>query len=238
MPNSPDRVDMRADRRASDRVTLLSRDYLSARPLINWLRTVAPQYARGVLLDWGCGNTPYRQFFKGNVEKYIGVDVEQNVDGTVDIVLAPGHPLPFSDSSVDAVLSTQVLEHVNDPVWYVREAARVLRSGGYLILSCPGSYMLHEEPHDYFRYTRYGLEHLFGIAGLRLVRMDTSGGAWRLMGQVFLNHKTFARKWDIPLVSGAVYYGWIIAVNLICAFLDRVNINERDTANYMVVAQK
>jgi 2-polyprenyl-3-methyl-5-hydroxy-6-metoxy-1,4-benzoquinol methylase len=48
-------------------------------------------------------------------------------------------PLPFADDSFDAVLFTEVLEHiaVRDPVWVVLEMRRVLRPGGRVIFSTP-----------------------------------------------------------------------------------------------------
>jgi SAM-dependent methyltransferase len=208
------------------------------KPLIGWVRDVASGYASGVLLDFGCGNKPYHSFFQSRVTQYIGVDLTQNDSGTVDIVLENSLSLPLEANSVDCVLSTQVLEHVPEPEEYLKEVSRVLRPRGRLLLSCPGSYMLHEEPHDYYRYTSYGLQHLLEKCNLKVVHIDTAGGAWRLMGQVFLNHRTFGRRWSIPLFSSLLYYASIALANLMFSLLDRLNSNTKDTANYMVVAEK
>jgi SAM-dependent methyltransferase len=213
-------------------------DYLVMHPLLAWMASVAPLYARGRLLDYGCGNKPYRTFFAGRVSCHTGVDVEQNKEGTVEHVVAPGGRLPLADASFDTVLSTQVLEHVAEPDAYLAEVARVLAPGGHLILTCPGSYMLHEEPHDYFRYTEYGLRHLAQKHGFDVVRIDPAGGAWRLLGQTLLNHKTFFRPWRIPLLSGALHRVTILCVNMAAALADRLNTNVKDTVNYMMVATK
>jgi SAM-dependent methyltransferase len=213
-------------------------DYLVMKPLLGWMRRIAPRYARGVLVDYGCGNKPYRLFFAPGVTSHLGVDVVQNKDGTVDHVVPPGGRLPLTDASADTVLSTQVLEHVPEPERYLAEAARILKPGGHLILTCPGAYMLHEEPHDYFRYTEYGLKFLLQKFHMEVIRIDPAGGAWRLLGQTFLNHKTFCRPWRIPVVSGILYRLTIVCTNILCSLFDRMNTNVKDTVNYMVVARK
>jgi SAM-dependent methyltransferase len=218
--------------------SLLRSDYLSMAPVTRWLRSVALGYASGILVDYGCGNSPYLPLFQDRITKYIGVDVTQNASNSVHVVVLPGEKLPFNDGSIDTILSTQVLEHVQNPQMYILEVARVLKRGGYCILTCPASYMLHEEPDDYYRYTRYGLEHLLTTSGLRVLTIATSGGAWRMMGQTFLNHRSFGRTWRIPILSSAFHYPVIVVVNALCGILDRLNTNEKDPSNYMLVAQK
>jgi len=225
-------------RREKPETNILCRDYLVMKPLIAWLHEIAPQYASGILVDYGCGNKPYFSFFKNNVTDYVGVDVNQNEFNTVNYVINTNAPLPFEADSIDTVLSTQVLEHTAEPEKYIKEISRVLKPGGILILTCPGSYMLHEEPNDYFRYTKYGVKHLTDMYNLRIIRLDTAGGAWRLMGQIFLNHKAFGKKINIPIISTLFYYFWVIGVNTIFSFLDNLNKNEKNTANYMIILQK
>jgi SAM-dependent methyltransferase len=226
-----------AKRRSTASTSVVFRDYLVMQPLIQWMETVGRSYASGVLVDFGCGNKPYKAFLLG-IQKYIGVDVEQNDFGTVDVMLESGKPLPMENESVDTVLSTQVLEHVPDPQAYLNEASRILKRGGSLILTCPGAYMLHEEPRDYFRYTQFGLQHLVEASGLKIVRMDPAGGAWRLLGQTFLNHKTFGARRRIPILSNITYSLTVIMVNIVASLLDKWNTNTKDTVNYMVVAKK
>lgn len=217
---------------------MLERDYLVMRPLIDWMRDVAVQYASGALLDFGCGNKPYLAFLEGRVDSYVGADLAQNALGTVDLILGADSRVPAADSSFATVLSTQVFEHVPEPDRYLAEAARVLKPGGHLILTCPGGFMLHEEPHDYWRYTLYGLRHLLSKHGFEPVRIDSAGGAWRLLGQTFLNHVGFGRRIKIPLVSKATFHVWALVCNVICSALDRFNTNEKETVNYMVIARK
>lgn len=225
-------------RRTEAMTTILNQDYLTVRPLQDWLRQIATGYARGVLLDAGCGNKPYASIFAETVKRYIGVDVQQNTQNTVEVIVDPSGRLPFQDGCFHTVLSTQVLEHVREPVHHLQEFARVLRPDGVLVLTVPGSYMLHEEPHDYYRFTLYGLQYLLQQSSFRPVRIDTAGGAWRLLGQTLVNHKSFGRKWHVPLLSSAVYYATVLASNIFFSLLDDFNTNRKDPANYLVIAQR
>lgn len=65
--------------------------------------------------------------------------------------------LPFGAGSFDGVLVLEVMEHVARPDEAVRQVQRVLRPGGKLVWSTPFLFPIHDEPHDFFRYTKYGL---------------------------------------------------------------------------------
>ncbi len=71
------------------------------------------------------------------------------------------HDLQFGNDSFDCVLCTEVLEHLHTPQKAIDEMKRVLRPGGTLILTTRFVFPIHDAPHDYFRYTKYGLQHLF-----------------------------------------------------------------------------
>lgn len=111
---------------------------------------------RGHILDIGCGTKPHRQWFSG-VKSYTGIDI--NDAGNAD-VRGTATDLPFQDNSFNSIISTQVLEHVSDPFAFFEEINRVLKAGGDALISTNQMYPLHEIPHDYYRFTRYGLEYL------------------------------------------------------------------------------
>src|ERR1035437_1168707 len=94
----------------------------------------ASVHARGKLLDIGCGNKPYERMFKGRITEYIGCDVVQSSDERADVI-CPATLISIEDASFDPVLCTQVIEHVADHRGLIREAFRLLKSGGFLILS-------------------------------------------------------------------------------------------------------
>jgi SAM-dependent methyltransferase len=103
-------------------------------------------------------------------------------------VYGDGHWLPFKENAFDVILNTDVLEHVREPKRIFAEAARVLRPGGLLIMTAPQTAHLHEEPHDYFRFTKYGLAYLAQATGFRIVEIKAFGGALALVGQTIACH--------------------------------------------------
>lgn len=123
----------------------------------------------GRVLDYGCADMPYRSFFGEGVD-YVGADLEGNEEATV--TLNDDGSLPVPDASFDAVLSTQVLEHVQDPRLYLTECWRVLRPGGRLLLSTHGIFPYHPDPVDLWRWTGEGLKCEVQRAGFEVLRFE------------------------------------------------------------------
>jgi len=113
----------------------------------------------------------------------VGVVLRPDPDYPPHIV-ADSLALPVRSGSFDTVLCTQVLEHVRDPFELVREVARVLRGEGHAVFTMPATWPLHEEPFDYFRYTRYGLVELARQAGLDVIELSERGGSIAALGQL------------------------------------------------------
>ena len=155
--------------------------------LMEQMRGVAPR-ASGRLLDVGCGNKPYEHLFRPFITEYIGVEHEGTFSATSAShtagpdVFYDGASLPFEDASFDTVLSVQVLEHTSDPQHLLDEMSRVLRPDGLLILNAPFSFRLHEEPHDYFRYTPHGLRVMCQRARLEVIGVQRQGGFGSVVG--------------------------------------------------------
>lgn len=80
----------------------------------------------------------------------------------------------FPDANFDAVVIMEVLEHVVDPIRAASEIHRLLKPGGALILSTPFIFPLHDRPYDFYRFTKYGLAHIFGDFGDLIVRERNS----------------------------------------------------------------
>lgn len=108
----------------------------------------------GYTLDLGCSGSKYANFFPNR----IGLDIEDKTG--VDVV-GDAHDIPFADDAFDNILCTELLEHTHSPHVVVDEMHRVLKPGGKLILTTRFIYPLHGAPHDYFRFTKYGLQYLF-----------------------------------------------------------------------------
>jgi SAM-dependent methyltransferase len=146
-------------------------------PILAFMQTAAGATAAGAsVLDAGAGEAPYRELFAHC--DYRTSDWSNSVHAGAKAVdyVASLDALPIDDASFDAVLNTQVLEHVADPVAVVGELSRVLKPGGELWLTVPLVNELHEEPYDFFRYTPYGLRTLFEGAGLEVVSIEPLNG--------------------------------------------------------------
>lgn len=106
------------------------------------------------VLDLGSGGSSYHRFFPNRVS--VDIDAERKPD-----VVADAHNLPFKDNEFEFVLCTEMLEHVQDPPQVISEIKRVLRNGGTVLLTTRFVFPLHDVPHDYWRFTEYGLRNLF-----------------------------------------------------------------------------
>ena len=158
------------------------------------------KYVKGGVLDAvAVEHSRYNDLF--TYSSYIRMDV---VAGNSVDVIGSADNIPFPDQKFDSVVCTQVFEHLADPFTSAKEIARVLKTGGYLILTVPQMNELHEEPHDYFRYTKYGLTTLFENVGLKLVHMNARGGYWSLLTQLKIRYLTdLFNLYQHPIV------GWI-----------------------------
>jgi SAM-dependent methyltransferase len=110
---------------------------------------------KGRVLELGAGPDAYLEVDGTQV---ISLDIDRQFAPTVT---ADAHALPFADASFDGVIASQVFEHLHDPSVAAGELARVMRPGACLILAVPFLYWVHQEPHDYYRYTAYGLRQIF-----------------------------------------------------------------------------
>jgi 2-polyprenyl-3-methyl-5-hydroxy-6-metoxy-1,4-benzoquinol methylase len=128
---------------------------------------------RGRVLDVGCGDKPYRSLAPG-VNDWLGVDA---VAGPQVDIVCYAERLPFGDGVFDHVILSQVIEHVTDPVAVLSESRRVLKSDGTVFVSAPQAWPVHGAPHDYYRFTAFGLTHVLHAAGFRDVDSRSYGGS-------------------------------------------------------------
>jgi SAM-dependent methyltransferase len=230
--------------------------------LVHALEAVAPR-ASGKLLDVGCGDKPFERIFRPHVDEYFGIEQEATFYATAANLgpsrpdyLYDGNRLPFENASFDTVLSIQVLEHTPHPRELVAEMARVLKQDGTFILAAPFSFRLHEEPHDYFRYSPHGLRELCREAGLVIERVEQVGSLWSLVGHKLnsylalhvarigsaaqqlgkLSHESpdqpRARLWTLPFVVPA-----IVSISAGARVMDRMLFERQEALGFIVVAK-
>ncbi len=142
--------------------------FLARRSLRRAVTTMAADLG-GSLLDVGCGSQPYRPLF--DVRSYCGLELDTPEARARRIADAyyDGETFPFEAHAFDSVLCNQVLEHVFNPDRFLAEIRRVTAPGGRLLLTVPFVWDEHEQPHDFARYSSFGLRDLLERNGFRVL---------------------------------------------------------------------
>jgi len=186
------------------------------------------------VLDAGAGEGAYARYFSR--QRYVGVDLAvgdpewdySRLDAIADLAA-----LPFPDGCFQACLNLVTLEHVREPVTVLSEIARVLAPGGRLLLVAPQEWEIHQAPHDYYRFTRYGLAYLIERAGLRALSIEAAGGFFQLLARRLLNALQFFRG---PWFAVAAVLAAPLA--LVLPWLDRLDRERHFTLGYICIAAK
>lgn len=198
------------------------------------------RYLHGRVLDIGCGLKTKRLLVDEKVTSYVGLDHESSLHdrSQVDLV-GTAYEIPAPDAAFDGVVCTAVLEHLEEPKAALRESLRVLKPGGHAIYTVPLFWHLHEEPRDFYRYTKHGLRHLFAASGYEPVEIVPASGFWITFGSEWNYY-----LWGLPLGPLRPFARVLIGLNnLACAALDRLDrrFNRRSelfTWMYLVVARR
>jgi SAM-dependent methyltransferase len=152
------------------------RDYwplkLIRRGVEEFFRAHAAELRGKRVLDLGAGESPYAGLAKEAGAELIAADIDPPA-GSAALAIDPASGrVPLDNGSVDAILSTQVLEHVADVQGHLREAYRLIRPGGMLFCSTHGAFILHRHPTDYRRWTVDGLRYELEQAGFVVERVE------------------------------------------------------------------
>lgn len=207
----------------------------------------AARYAKGDLVDLGCGTKPYEILFRPYIRSYFGIDHpetaksnygnETNADLYVDVI-----ETGLESETFDTLLSTQVMEHVYETKQYVSESYRLLKKGGIGIFTVPFVWESHAEPYDYYRFSKFALEKLFVNAGFEIIEISPTEGAYATLKQLMVIslslpgetrnngllaiYKKLRNKLLIPLMNWQALH------------LDKYNYNEKLCLNYLVIVKK
>ena len=199
----------------------------------------ATQLPKGALvLDAGAGECRHRRDF--SAQRYIGVDLAIG-----DVSWDYGHldaianltALPFADATFPAALNVVTLEHLPDPAAALGEIGRVLQKGAAFLLIAPLEWEEHQQPHDYFRYTRYGLARLLQQAGFEPITITPAGGFFRLLSRRLLNGLQFFMRglaW-ILFVPVAVIF---VPLSLILLLFEPLDTQRNFTLGFICLARK
>ena len=199
------------------------------------LEKALKNYACGILVDIGCGEKPYAAMVRPFVKQHIGVDHKETLHSMNNVdMIGTAYDTTLPNEAADTILCTAVLEHLERPSDALREMYRILRPGGHVILSAPLFWHLHEEPRDFYRYTKYGLHYLFETNGFEIVELKPLSGFIVTFGQelcYFLNR--FRRRPLRWLVTGVQF-----VIQWTAYQLNRWDRSYGFTWMYLVVAQK
>ena len=174
---------------------------------------------KGKLLDFGCGDKPYKALF--DVDEYIGVDYFgeghlHNKKEEIDFFYN-GVNLPFKDSFFDSVISIEVFEHIFNLESIIPEIRRVMKPQAKLLITCPFVWNEHELPADYARYTKYGLIHLLNKNGFKLISFEKKGNFIETLFQlIILYFNPYLLK--IPIFGFFISKVYCLVINLFGIF--------------------
>lgn len=220
-------------------VTIEDRRYLSAIFYAHYklLLPLIRQYARGTFIDLGCGTSPFWYSVNDLVCRYDGVDLWPRSDKTSYVGDIQRLDM-IRDDVYDSAICIEVLEHLPEPALAMATIHRILKPGGVVVVSVPHLSRLHDLPHDYFRYTEYGLRYLVEKSGLELVSIQAKGGLLMFLAHQF-STLLLAVAWSVPFLKGplSLVNRWVLVLGAF--YLDRL-LRTASTfpQGYMLVARK
>jgi SAM-dependent methyltransferase len=195
-----------------------------------------PERAR--VLDAGAGEARHGSCFAR--QRYTAVDLAVGdaswnygrLDAVADLAA-----LPFRDTVFNAAVHIVTIEHLAEPARALAEIARTLAPGGRLLIAAPHQWEVHQAPHDYFRYTRHGLEYLLRKCGYDDIEVRPAGGYFRMLARRLLNGLQFfsgGPRWFFFLPAAAL----LVPPALILPFLDFLDRDHNFTLGYICTARK
>ena len=149
--------------------------------LTNFLKT---KKISGTIIDIGAQYKPYYPLYSKYFDKIIIQDIVDVSD--VDIC-CDAHDMPLEDASVDFCLLTQVLEHSQDFQGIISECFRILKPGGYILITVPSMFPIHGYPFDCWRFMPDGLK--FSLSSFQDVKISplmSFSQCWLVTNQYFI----------------------------------------------------
>ena len=226
-------------RTRSGRWTVWKYNWLANHKIIAALERARP-HARGMLLDVGCGSRPFAWVLEGRIERYLGVDLPSSrfLGQRPPDVYARAEALPFRAGSFDTVLGLSMLTYLREPAEPIAEAHRVLRPDGMLLLEFTQMAPLHDEPHDYFRFTRYGAAHLLERAGFEPLEFIPIGGLMSRVGLSAIAALNRVNRGPLRVITELPVRILYVVLQVVFEGLDRLLFDPREVLAHLVVARK
>jgi len=228
------RIKMDRDLSQSKRRKLISPIYYSQYKITIPLSL---KYIHGDLIDIGCGFSPYRRLLEDKVDFIDGFD-HYKYNEFVTILGDINEISKKINRTYDSVVCFEVLEHSPNPSETLKEIHKVLNPEGFLSLSVPLFNQVHEEPLDFFRYTKYGIIELLTTNGFNVITIKKKAGLLSFLGHqitIFLN----SLLWPIPILNLLMVYILFILIVLPSYLIDNISDKKGKFAQgYVVIAQR
>ncbi len=169
-----------------------------------WVRAQAAGLPAGSrVLDVGAGACPYRALFAHcdyrtqDLAPLKGEQLRQGRYGQIDYV-GDATAIPAPDAEFDAILCTEVLEHLPEPIRVIHEMGRLLKPGGVLLLTAPLGSGIHQEPyHFYGGYTPFWYRRFLAEAGFETIEVEANAGFFRFFGQEAIRFLQLSAPWRV-----------------------------------------
>lgn len=174
---------------------------------VQWIEKTLLKIPKGsTILDAGAGESQFKKFC-GHLN-YVAQDFAQ-YEGTGEVGLQTGTwdnskldivsditSIPRPDASFDAIMCTEVLEHVPDPVAALSEMNRLLKPGGHLLLTAPFASLTHFAPYHFASgLSRFFYEHHLSKMGYDILEMDFNGNYFEYLAQEVRRIKRMAKEY-------------------------------------------
>ena len=197
-------------------------------------------HVQGDLLDIGCGDRPFEWVFAGRAARSIGTDLKNSayLDARPPDVHARSEQLPFRDASFDTVVGLSMITYLPEPLAVLREANRLLRPGGTLVMEFTQMVPLHDPPWDFFRYTRYGAGYLLERAGFEPVEFIPIAGLWTRVGMSVISGLNRINRGPARVLTEIPVRLLYAVLQPAFAVLDRLFFDPREVVGHLVVARR
>lgn len=206
----------------------------------DFVAEIAAQTAAGErILDAGSGEGRFAARFCH--ARYVPVDLaigDTSWNYSAIAARADLADLPFCSAAFDKILCIVVLEHTRRPDRVLAEMSRVLASRGRLYLVAPLLWEVHQAPHDFFRFTEFGMRWLAEQANLNVLEIRPIGGLfWVLSRRALALLAFFGRGalWPLFLLLSPLLG---LALPLLFYWMDRFDKQREYTLGYRVVLEK
>ena len=174
---------------------------------IKWIEDTLKKIPEGLtILDAGAGETPYKKFCSHL--KYIAQDFGQyHGDGEIGLqtgtwdntkldIISDILSIPLPDKSVDAIMCTEVLEHIPDPLGAIKEFGRLLKPEGYLLITAPFASLTHFAPYHFASgFSKYFYEKHLPDNGFEIVDLQLNGNFFEYVAQENRRIKMIAKRY-------------------------------------------